>query len=70
MAWTMIKKGQDHGVNSAYMELMIDSPSDINNEPTEYGPIAPGSVAYTCEPGGTALDQLFMKAADGTWVEM
>lgn len=47
MAWHLIKSGED-GSNSgyAYKEFLLDAESDINNEPTEFGPIAIGSRAH------------------------
>lgn len=70
MAWHLMKSGTDHQ-NQPYMEFMLDDETnDILNEPTEFGSIPMGSVAYANQPGSEALNMLWMKAADGTWVEM
>lgn len=66
--WHVVEIGT--GASSNIMEFMIDSETDITNEPTEYGTIAPGSIAYTNEPGGTGMEKMFMKASNGTWNEM
>lgn len=68
--WHVTVAGQPGAASSNYYEFMLDEEADINTEPTEYGSIAPGSVAYVNEPGGTAMDKMFMKCADGTWNEM
>ena len=79
--WRLMKKGQYCGNYANYMELMVDSESDLTTKiPEEFGYPAPGSIAYTCNPSGWALDQLWMVAgydesdppeSDSlTWVEM
>lgn len=62
--WRLMKRGQYCGNYSNYMELMIDDESDLTTKiPEEFGYPAPGSIAYTCEIGGLALDRLFMIGA-------
>ena len=57
MAWHLIKSGED-GSNSgyAYKEFLLDTESDINNEPTEFGPsydlIIDGSVSCADDGAG------------------
>lgn len=70
MAWHLMRHGQTNQ-NQDYMEFMLDDEStDIMTEPTEFGKIPMGSIAYSVEPGSTALNMLWMKCADGTWIEM
>lgn len=66
MAWTLMKEGGEaENFGAAHKEFMIDSISDIDNEPTQYGSIAPGSFAYT---GG--YDTIFQKDVNGQWIEV
>lgn len=63
--WTLMKEGGDaENFGAAHKEFMIDSISDIDNEPTQYGSIAPGSFAYTA-----GYETIFQKNANGEWVE-
>lgn len=70
MAWTVMKMNPPGTAQSNYYEFMIDSESDIYNPPTDIK-IAPGSVAYDCDPSASfALEHLWMLSHDGVWVEM
>lgn len=65
MAWTLMKEGGEaENFGAAHKEFMIDSISDLENEPTEYGSIAPGSFAYTA-----GYDAIFQKNSINEWVE-
>lgn len=70
MAWHMMVAGQPGAASSNYFEFMLDDEADINTEPTEFGTIAPGSVAYTNKPGSIGMEKMFMKCSNGTWNEM
>ena len=64
MAWTLLKSGghfEEFGF--AHKEFMVDTDDDIQNEPTVYGPIAPGSRAHT--PGYVTE---YERDTQGVWI--
>jgi len=63
MSWHLIRSGgEGEEFGNAHKEFLLDSSSDIQSEPTNFGPIAMGSTAHT---GGYA--DMFEKDASGTW---
>lgn len=68
MAWHLVKDNPQ-GSAVQYKEFLIDEEGDILNPPTDVH-IGVGSVAYTCESGGLAMEKMWMKCSDGTWSEM
>ena len=63
MAWHLVKSGgRGEEFGNAHKEFLLDSSSDIQSEPTNFGPIAMGSTAHTA---GYADE--FEKDASGTW---
>ena len=65
MAWHLVKSGRLGGeFGLARKTFLIDESSDIHSEPTEYGPIAMSSIAYTADK-----KYMFEKDGNGQWVQ-
>lgn len=63
MAWTLLRSGgQWEEFGFAHKEFMIDNDSDVQAEPVNFGPIAPGSRAHT---PGYATE--YERDAQGVW---
>lgn len=66
MAWHLLRSGgptEEYGF--AHKDFLIDSTSDVNSEPREFGPIAPGSMAHTA-----GYQNIYEKDYSGTWREV
>lgn len=63
--WTLISGAKDGDNFACHKEFLLESDSEIANEPEDQQPIAPGSVAYTA-----GLARMWMKNLNGTWTEM
>lgn len=66
MAWHLLRSGgENEEFGFAHKEFLIDFTSDISTEPTEYGPIAMGSMAHTA-----GYANMYEKGADNAWHEI
>lgn len=57
MSVTVIKTANGYD-SSAYKQILIGEQADLTQIDTTQ--TAPGSVAYTCKTGGTAMDKMWM----------
>lgn len=66
MSWHLIKSGgADEEYGFGHKEFLLDSASDIETEPTNFGVIAPASQAHT---GG--YGKIWEKDYSGVWQEI